>query len=452
MKKKISIFWFRRDLRLNDNAGLYHALKNNENLLCLFIFDKQILDKLEDKDDPRLTFIYQQVLELKSSLEERAGSLLIKYGEPTKVWKEITSEFNVDTVYTNRDYEPYAISRDAKIKSYLAKKNISFNDFKDQVIFDTDEVLKKDLTPYTVFTPYSKVWKAKILSGSKTNSFKDSTYFKSFASESLSKQANKLFAKKFKPVSLKEMGFLKSSFVFPSKVVKRVLIKNYTENRDFPALNGTSKLGMHFRFGTISIRDKARQASALNETFLNELIWRDFYAMILANFPHVVDGPFRNKYSFIEWRNDEREYELWQKGMTGYPIVDAGMRELNETGHMHNRVRMVVASFLSKHLLIDWKWGEAYFARKLLDFDLASNNGGWQWAAGCGTDAAPYFRIFNPYTQQIKFDKNLEYIRKWVPEFGTEDYPEAIVDHKAARLRCLDAYKKGLEMAEKMAL
>jgi len=451
MKESINIFWFRRDLRLNDNAGLFNALNSEHKVLCLFIFDKKILGKLEDKDDPRVTFIHREIKDLKKNLEKKGGGFLTKYGNPFEVWKKLIETFNVNSVYTNRDYEPYAITRDAKIKSLLKKKDIVFFDFKDHVIFDNDEVLKKDQTPYTVFTPYSKIWKAKVISGSKNNTYKNSFYFKSYPSEERVEDKANLFAHKSKLITLKEMGFEESSLDFPSKEVKRGIVKNYTETRNFPAQNGTSKLGLHYRFGTISIREKARLASTLNETYLNELIWRDFYSMILSKFPHVVDGPFRAKYSFIEWRNNESEYKSWQEGKTGYPIVDAGMRELNETGYMHNRVRMVVASFLTKHLLIDWKWGEAYFARKLLDFDLASNNGGWQWAAGCGTDAAPYFRIFNPYTQQQKFDKELIYVKKWVPEFGSDTYPEPIVDHKDARARCLETYKKGLEMAEKMA-
>lgn len=450
MKESISIFWFRRDLRLNDNAGLFNALSNEKKVLGLFIFDKKILDKLEDNDDSRVTFIHDQIDALKNSLESNGGDLVCKYGDPFKVWKELIETFNITAVYTNRDYEPYALARDAKIKTHLAKNNIDFLDFKDHVIFDNDEVLKKDQTPYTVFTPYSKIWKAKVASGSKNNSFKDSTYFKSYPSEKLVKEKDNLFGHKSKLISLKEMGFTKSHLTFPSKEIKRIIVKKYSETRDFPAKNGTTKLGLHYRFGTISIREKARVASTLNETYLNELIWRDFYSMILSKFPHVVEGPFRNKYSFIQWRNNEQDYKAWQEGKTGYPIVDAGMRELNETGYMHNRVRMIVASFLTKHLLIDWKWGEAYFARKLLDFDLASNNGGWQWAAGCGTDAAPYFRIFNPYTQQQKFDKEFTYVKKWVSEYGTDAYPEPIVDHKEARIRCLDTYKKGLEMAQQL--
>lgn len=451
MNKKITVFWFRRDLRIEDNTGLFKALNGEDPVLCLFIFDKNILDKLEDKDDARVTFIHEQLNELNLWLAEKGSGLLMKYGEPLELWKKLVNEYEIGSVYTNRDYEPYALERDLKVKELLAPKGISFNDFKDHVILDGDEVLKNDQTPYTVFTPYSKIWKNKILSESKTGHYKDSKFFKSHPSEKLAEDASNLIQKKFKPISLEEMGFTKSDQTFPPKSVKRSLVKEYAETRNFPAINGTSKLGLHFRFGTISIRDKAKQASVLNETYLNELIWRDFYSMILSKFPHVVGAPFRKKYSLIEWRNNEREFEKWKEGQTGYPIVDAGMRELNTTGHMHNRVRMIVASFLTKHLLIDWRWGEAYFARKLLDFDLASNNGGWQWAAGCGTDAAPYFRIFNPYTQQQKFDKMLVYVKKWLPEYGTDAYVAPIVDHKLARNRCLETYKAGIAAGELIA-
>ena len=448
----ISIFWHRRDLRLQDNAGLFHALKSGTSVLPLFIFDQSILEKLEDKDDPRVSFIHQNLLEMQSQLKDLGSSLIVRFGKPEEVWKSLLKEFDIQAVYTNRDYEPYALERDAQVKKMLDSKDISFHDFKDQVIFDRVEVTKDDGLPYTVFTPYSKKWKAKLLSKivkpNSKNQLKKATsfYFQSYPTE-------KYFGnfKKVKPFSiptLKDIGFESNSLEIPGTKVKRSVIKNYADNRNFPAIDGTSRLGIHFRFGTISIREKARNAEALSDTFLSELIWRDFYSMILCNFPHVVKNPFRAKYDWIEWRNNEEEFKLWCEGKTGYPIVDAGMRELNETGHMHNRVRMVVASFLTKHLLIDWRWGEAYFAKQLLDFDLASNNGGWQWAAGCGTDAAPYFRVFNPYTQQTKFDKDFKYIKKWVPEYDTDAYCEPIVDHKLARLRCLETYKAGLAQAE----
>ncbi len=417
-------------------------------MLPLFIFDRHILDDLEYKQDARVTFIHQTVTDLKSALEASGSSMLVLYGTPEEVWSGLLQQYQVAEVYTNRDFEPYAVQRDASIEKILSDKGIPFHTYKDHVIFEKDEVLKSDRTPYTVFTPYSKRWLEKLQTRWKEISEpgkepeKISFYVASYPTE---KYVHNLLKISILPSpSLEEMGFRPTSISFPSATVARGLIKNYDKTRDFPAINGTSKLGIHFRFGTISIREKARHAQALNAIYLNELIWRDFYSQILANFPHVVGNAFRPQYDKMEWRNAPEDFEKWCRGRTGYPIVDAGMRELNTTGYMHNRVRMITASFLTKHLLIDWRWGEAYFAEKLLDFDLASNSGGWQWAAGCGTDAAPYFRIFNPSEQTKKFDPEFKYIRQWVPEFGTPQYPAPMVDHVFARERCLTAYKKAL--------
>lgn len=446
--QKIALFWFRRDLRLEDNAGLYHALKSGFPVLPLFIFDRNILDDLEDRKDARVTFIHQEVNRIKSELEELGSTLLIKHGKPQECWKEILNNYNVGTVFTNRDYEPYAKDRDFAIQQLLEKKDIPFHTYKDHVIFEKQEVVKKAGGIYTVFTPYSRTWKARLASqidkmeDSDGNSTEISFFLKPYPNEKYYSNFHKRSA--LPSISLKDMDFQPSNIEFPPRAVKRSLIKNYNKTRNFPAQEGTSRLGIHFRFGTISIRQKAWRAAQLNETYLNELIWRDFYAMILDNFPKVTDTSFREKYDDIEWRNNEKEFELWCQGKTGYPIVDAGIRELNATGYMHNRVRMITASFLTKHLLIDWRWGEAYFAKKLLDYDLASNNGGWQWAAGSGTDAAPYFRIFNPASQMEKFDKEKKYIKQWVSEYGTDEYPNPIVDHKEARERCLEVYKKAL--------
>jgi deoxyribodipyrimidine photo-lyase len=429
----ISIFWFRRDLRLHDNAGFYHALKSGLPVLPIFIFDPSILDKLSNKADKRVTFIHQQLHKLKQELNALGSDLLVLYATPQQAWQTITSQYTIKQVYTNHDYEPYAIKRDKEIGELLASKKIGFNTYKDQCIFEHNEVLKDDGKPYTVFTPYSKKWKAKL------NAF----YVKAYPNQKYFNNLLKVEQRSTIP-SLTSMGFESADGLFPSTEVAQSIIKNYDKTRDFPGIVGTSKLGIHFRFGTISIREKARKALALNQTFLNELIWRDFYMQILAHFPHVTKGAFRPEYDLIEWRNNEKEFEAFCQGKTGYPIVDAGMRELNKTGYMHNRVRMIVASFLTKHLLIDWRWGEAYFAEKLLDFDLSANNGGWQWAAGCGTDAAPYFRVFNPYLQTERFDKQLTYIKKWVPEIGSASYPKPIVDHDFARKRCLEVYKAGL--------
>ncbi|SDF14497.1 deoxyribodipyrimidine photo-lyase [Dyadobacter soli] len=435
-KDKITLFWFRRDLRLHDNAGLYYALRSGYPVVPLFIFDRNILDDLEDKKDPRLTFIHETVDGIRNELKERDADMLVEYGFPAKVWEKLVEEYDIAEVYTNTDYEPYATDRDKEVYRILKKKDIVFKTCKDQVIFEKQEILSGQGTPYTVFTPYSRAWKEKL------NDF----YLKSYPNKKYFMHFQK-WAGPALP-SLKEMGFERNDFDFPSNHVDNALLKDYAKERDFPAKEGTSRIGIHLRFGTVSIRDLARQARDHSDTFLNELIWRDFYQQILFNFPHVGKGEaFRKAYDFIKWRYDKADFQKWCEGKTGYPLVDAGMRQLNAIGFMHNRVRMVTASFLSKHLLIDWRLGEAYFAQKLLDYDLAANNGGWQWAAGSGTDAAPYFRIFNPASQAEKFDPKMEYVKKWVPEFGTDEYPGPMVDHKEARERCLKAYKDALDKA-----
>lgn len=424
-----TVFWMRRDLRLKDNAGLYHALRENKSVIPIFIFDSVILDKLEDRDDRRVEFILQSLNYVQQELANIGSTLVVFYGNPVEVFREIRPA----AVYTNHDYESYAISRDAEVGRILSGKNIPFKTYKDHVIFEKTEVVKNDGKPYTVFTPYSRMWKAR-LNEFYYRSYPTEKYFKSF------KQASPLSLPE-----LKDIGFTTAGVsVFPPRLIRKSLIEKYDQNRNFPAIEGTTKLGVHLRFGTVSIRELVRVARSKNETWLNELIWRDFFAMILSNFPHVENGAFKPAYNHIEWRNNEVEFNLWCEGKTGYPIVDAGMRELNETGFMHNRVRMIVASFLTKHLLIDWRWGEAYFARKLFDFDLASNNGGWQWAAGSGCDASPYFRVFNPQLQTEKFDKDMKYIQKWIPEFTSGNYFPPVVEHVFARERVLKAFKKAL--------
>lgn len=431
MKHKITLFWFRRDLRLDDNAGLYHALKKHENVLPIFIFDKTILEKLPKKDK-RVDFIHSTLVEIKKQLEEKGSSLLLKYGEPLEIYEQLVTDYEVEAVYTNHDYEPYAKKRDTEITEFLKEKAIPFYSFKDQVIFEKSEVIKEDGTPYSVYTPYSRKWKEK-LSDFYVKPYPTTNYF-----------SNLLVCKPLPTIHLETMGFEQTNPKIPDKAIDKKVIKNYQDTRDIPSVKGTSHLSVHLRFGTISIRNLVKEALQLNEKWLNELIWRDFYHMILWHHPKV-DNAFKLNYDFIQWRNNETEFEAWCEGNTGYPIVDAGMRELNETGYMHNRVRMVVASFLVKHLLIDWRWGEAYFAEKLLDFDLAANNGGWQWAAGSGCDAAPYFRVFNPYLQTKKFDPDLKYIKKWVPEFQDPFvYPKPIVEHDFARKRVLEVYKTAL--------
>ena len=432
MKESVSIFWFRRDLRLSDNAGLFQALKSGNSILPVFIFDKNILDKLEDKRDARVQFIHSVITEIDKELKELKSSLFVFYGNPMDAFTELFKEYNVKSVYTNHDYEPYAKQRDSAIKDFLDKEKIDFFTFKDQCILEFNEVLKDDGKPYTVFTPYKNKY-LKTLTEDHLKPFLTENYFDSFV--------------KYKGKSiptLQEMGFYNSTIGIPDKEYKDVLA-DYAERRNFPSIEGTSRISLHLRFGTVSIRKLAKDAKDQSDVWFSELIWRDFYFQILAHFPHVAKGSFRPEYDKINWRNDEKEFDAWCEGKTGYPIVDAGMRQLNESGFMHNRVRMIVASFLTKHLLIDWRWGERYFARKLLDFELSSNVGGWQWAAGSGVDAAPYFRIFNPYEQVKKFDKDLKYIKKWVPEFSDPfKYAQPIVDHKFARERCLATYKEAL--------
>jgi deoxyribodipyrimidine photo-lyase len=444
---KVSIFWFRRDLRLHDNHGLYEALRGELPVLPIFIFDRHILDELDNKSDARVTFIHDELQSISNELRQQGSDLRVFYGFPEEVWNSVLEDYNVGAVYTNRDYEPYAKDRDEKIKVILDEHGIAFHTFKDHVILEKDEVRTGSGDTYTVFTPYSRKWRSVLKGKADAEDLIHSEFLRSYESEGL--MSNYVDLGREEIISLEKMGFRRSEIEIPPRLVKQGRIKEYKKTRNFPAnREGTSRLGIHFRFGTISIREKARKAAALSSTYLNELIWRDFYSQILDAFPKVVDRPFREKYKFVEWRDDAKGFEAWCEGKTGFPMVDAGMRQLNTTGYMHNRVRMITASFLTKHLLIDWRKGEAYFASKLLDYDLASNNGGWQWAAGCGTDAAPYFRIFNPKSQQEKFDKEFTYIRRWIDEFGTDDYPDPIVDHKEARERCLNAFKKGLALAE----
>jgi len=444
----IAIFWFRRDLRLHDNAGLYHALRSGLPVLPLFIFDTNILDDLPERRDARVEFIHQALAELKQQLEALGSALLVRHGKPQEVWTQLLREREVAAVFTNRDYEPYALERDAAVQALLSEKNIPFRNSKDHVVFEKNEVLKDDGTPYTVFTPYSRKWQAQLETRWKTTSDEQgrperaSFFLSAYPTEKYTGNLLKTAPLPFP--TLAEIGFEPAGIPFPSLSIARSLIRTYDKTRDFPGIAGTSRLGVHFRFGTISIREKARHAQLLNATYLNELIWRDFYSQILAHFPHVVGSPFKPQYDRVPWRHAPEEFRRWCTGQTGYPIVDAGMRELNATGYMHNRVRMIAASFLTKHLLLDWRLGEAYFAQKLLDYDLASNNGGWQWAAGCGTDAAPYFRIFNPAEQAKKFDPERRYILRWVPEADTPRYPKPMVEHAFARQRCLDAFKRAL--------
>ena len=426
------LFWFRRDLRFHDNAGFYKALSDADEVLPAFVFDESILEKLP-KDDARVDFIHRHIAKMQQESEVHGSSMCVAKGNPSKLIPQWCEEHNITAVYTNEDYEPYATARDLKIKGILAAKGIGFKTFKDQVIFAPDEVLKKDGTPYRVYTPFSRVWMAK----------EAEDRLPEYPTAPL---LNKLY-KKIRPniPTLEAMGFEKPTHHAPEPNHSLSLMDAYDAVRNFPAIDGTSRLGIHLRFGTLSIRDMVKKAKKSSKpTFLKELIWREFFMQILWHFPHTTTMSFKPQYDRIEWRNNETDFSKWCEGNTGYPLVDAGMRELNQTGFMHNRVRMLVGSFLCKHLLIDWRWGEAYFAEKLLDYEQSSNIGNWQWVAGCGVDAAPYFRVFNPTEQLKKFDKEHTYIKKWVPEYQSLDYPSPMVDHKMARLRCLETYKAGL--------
>lgn len=428
----ISICWLRRDLRLKDNAALYHALKGKHPVLVLFIFDKNILEKLENKNDARVTFIYKALEMLQAELKENNSSLLVKYDTPENAWQTILNEYDVKTVYTNHDYEPYAAKRDDSIAKYLSSQGIAFNTYKDHVIFEKSEVLKADGKPYTVFTPYYRVWQKKL------NDF----YVKSYPCEKYFNNFLSIGALNFPTID--DIGFELADQKFPTIDFEKKL-NSYEKKRDYPAEDATTRIGIHLRFGTVSIRSAAKMAIEQKaEKWLAELAWREFYMMILWHFPHITNKAFKPAYDNIKWRNNEEEFKAWCTGKTGYPLVDAGMRQLNETGFMHNRVRMVVASFLCKHLLIDWRWGEAYFAAKLLDYELASNVGGWQWACGSGNDAAPYFRVFNPELQLKKFDPKMAYVFKWAPEYRLAIVPIPMVEHTFARDRILKEFKKAL--------
>lgn len=426
---RINVFWFRRDLRLDDNTGLNQALLTDKEVLPIFIFDTEILDKLENKYDRRVDLIHQTLQTIHQELTKHKSGIKTFLGKPIDIFRQIVEEYDIDAVFCNRDYEPDAIKRDRQIKEFLQQNGISLYDFKDQVIFEKDDIVKKDQTPYTVFTPYSRKWKEKFNKKDITSSKTDFGKFLKHPAEEIH--------------SLGSIGFKKTEFKWTQPVLDKNIIGGYHKNRDFPALDETSHLGADLRFGTLSVRKCVKFALQHNETWLNELIWREFFMQILYHFPKVTHHCFKEKYENIQWRNDEKEFRSWCEGKTGYPIVDAGMRQLNETGFMHNRVRMITASFLTKHLLIDWRWGEAYFAEKLLDYELSSNNGNWQWAAGCGCDAAPYFRIFNPYEQTKKFDKDHQYIKKWISEDDREI--SHIVEHTYARQRALNTYKKAVK-------
>ena len=428
---KTTIHWFRRDLRIKDNTALFHALSQNNNVQCIFIFDENIINELP-KNDHRISFIYDTLVNINYELNKYGTSIKIFKGDPIDVFKKIILDNEINSIYFNKDYEPYTINRDNSIEKLLSKQNIKVKSYKDHVIFEEKEITKDDNKPYTIYTPYSKKWLKKIHE-TKITEYNIIPFLNNF--------------KKNKNLNIKsreELDFIKSDTLVYDFNSTDEIILSYEKTRNYPFIEGTSKVGPYLRFGLISIRTLVLKSINKDITYLKELIWRDFFSQILFNFPNVINSSFKNKYDNIKWENNEYFLNKWKNGETGYPIVDAGMRELNNTGFMHNRVRMISASFLCKHLLIDWRFGEAYFAEKLFDYELSSNNGNWQWAAGCGCDAAPYFRVFNPYTQQEKFDKGFNYIKKWVPEYNSNKYAKPLVNHKEARIKAIEHYKKYL--------
>lgn len=428
---KTTIHWFRRDLRIKDNTALFHALSQNNNVQCIFIFDENIINELP-KNDHRISFIYDTLVNINYELNKYGTSIEIFKGDPIDVFKKIILDNEINSIYFNKDYEPYTINRDNSIEKLLSKQNIKVKSYKDHVIFEEKEITKDDNKPYTIYTPYSKKWLKKIHE-TKITEYNIIPFLNNF--------------KKNKNLNIKsreELDFIKSDTLVYDFNSTDEIILSYEKTRNYPFIEGTSKVGPYLRFGLISIRTLVLKSINKDITYLKELIWRDFFSQILFNFPNVIISSFKNKYDNIKWENNEYFLKKWKNGETGYPIVDAGMRELNNTGFMHNRVRMITASFLCKHLLIDWRFGEAYFAEKLFDYELSSNNGNWQWAAGCGCDAAPYFRVFNPYTQQEKFDKGFNYIKKWVPEYNSNKYAKPLVNHKEARIKAIEHYKKYL--------
>lgn len=436
MTDAVVLFWFRRDLRFDDNAGLFAALSSGRPVVPVFIFDTDILNELPDRDDKRVSFLFATLRAMQTMLQKKGSTLDVRYGRPREVFAQLLNEYSVSAVYTNHDYEPYATQRDGELKTFLGEQNVAFHTSKDQVIFERDEVVKDDGTPYAVFTPYAKKWKTAFAKASLAH----------FDSEGKMNTFHRQPARAFP--SLSDMGFVFDEAIFSLPSVDEAIIRQYHQTRNTPSVQGTSRLGVHLRFGTVSVRRLVATALKLNETFLTELIWREYFMQLLWHHPRLVKEACKKQYDNIRWRNNEAEFARWCEGKTGFPIVDAGIRELNETGFMHNRVRMIVASFLVKDLLIDWRWGEAYFARKLMDYELASNNGNWQWVAGCGCDAAPYFRVFNPSAQAKKFDPKSLYIRRWVPEVAAASYPPPMVNHNQAKDRCLNVYKEAVRRPE----
>ena len=470
MHHEKSLVWFRRDLRDFDHAALYHALKTSSQVFCIFVFDTEILDKLSNKQDRRVEFIWESVKELKAALQANGGDLIVMHGKARELIPTYALQANIHAVFANRDYEPSAVARDAEVAAKLAQNNIEFHSFKDQVLFEKDEILSLSNKPYSVFTPYKNAHLKKL----------DDFYLKPYPVDGYIHNYAKVAPSHL--ISLESMGFVRTNLAdvrLPTGMSGgaqlfadfETRMHQYKDARNFPAVKGVSYLSVHLRFGTVSIRHLARQArnhaNAGSQTWLNELIWRDFYSQILHHHPQVAAGrAYKAEFENLPFPNDEALFKAWCEGKTGYPLIDAAMRQINSTGFMHNRLRMVVACFLVKDLLIDWRWGERYFAEHLIDFDLSANNGGWQWAASTGCDAQPWFRIFNPITQSERFDAAGKFIRKYVPELANcsdeeihapwqmsslmqqlcnviigKDYPTPIVDHATQRALALDLHK-----------
>jgi deoxyribodipyrimidine photo-lyase len=487
MLHRSALFWFRRDLRAFDNAGLHAALTNAEHVHCVFVFDREILDALGDKTDRRVEFIWESVVELCATLESLGGGLHVVHDHAREAIPQLAQSLDVDVVFTNHDYEPQAVARDAYVAQKLKAKGIAFETRKDHVIFEKDEVLTGAGKFFSVFTPYKNAW-LKRLEAFYVKAYPIQAHKAKFCS--LSRSAGEGWGEGgglaelpslegigFKTTNLKALK-LPTGASGGEKLFSEFLerIDRYADTRNFPSIKGPSYLSTHLRFGTVSIRglvaaawQRWQEGSRGAEVWLSELIWRDFYVHILHHNPRVVDHAFKPEYDAICWSNDPERFAAWCEGRTGYPLVDAAMRQLNQTGYMHNRLRMVAASFLTKDLLVDWRWGERYFAQKLNDFDLSANNGGWQWAASTGCDAQPYFRIFNPITQSQNFDEKGAFIRKYVPEVAKlsdkdihapwltspieqrargftpgVDYPLPVVDHAEARAATLAEFKRAL--------
>lgn len=472
-----ALFWFRRDLRDHDNAGLYHALKDAAQVWCVFIFDTEILDALPTRRDRRVEFIHASLVELDASLRERGGGLIVRHARAREAIPALAQELKVDAVYTNHDYEPAAIARDAEVEDALKTQGMAFRTFKDTVIFEKDEVLTQAGGTFSVFTPYKNAWLKKLESRGDFywRAYPVAQYAKALARPPAG-DIPSLSAMGFESANIRDIGItpgMRGGAALIKDFAKR--IADYKAARDYPAVKGVSYLSVHNRFGTVSIRELVTHARLAQfgkdgggdgaATWLSELVWRDFYFQILWHHPHVERRAFKPDYDAIRWPNDRDLFAAWCEARTGYPIVDAAMRQINQTGYMHNRLRMIVASFLTKDLHIDWRWGEKYFADHLIDFDLAANNGGWQWAASSGCDAQPYFRIFNPVTQSERFDPQGKFIRKYLPELAKlpdkyihapwtappleqqaagcvigRDYPVPVVDHAAARETTLEMY------------